>query len=197
MPQPPPAPNFWDKTRALVHSQVTDVALDLFLAQGFDETTIDQVVASAGISRRSFFRYFGTKEDIVLGDVDAQGPLFAEALAARPAGEDPWTALERAAAVLPSSRFSEDRAFAIAKLVFTTPSLRARHAQKHAGWQRSLVPVLQRRMGAACDGPDIRATAVVAAALACLDAAREVWVATEGVEPFTDLYHQAIAAIRG
>lgn len=188
-------PTLWDKTRALVHSQVTDVALDLFLAQGFEETTIDQVVASAGISRRSFFRYFGTKEDIVLGDADTLGPLFAEALAARPSDEDPWTALERAASALPSSRFPEDRAFAIAKLVFTTPSLRARHAQKHAAWQRALVPVLQRRMGTA-DGPDIRATAIVAAALACLDAAREVWVATGGTTPFPALYHEAVAAIR-
>jgi AcrR family transcriptional regulator len=192
-----PAENLWDRTRALVHAQVVDVALEMFLTEGFDATTIEQIVTAAGISRRSFFRYFGTKEDIVLGDADGQGRLLAVALAARPPEEDPWIALERAAASLPSSKFTPERAFAVAKLVVTTPSLRARHAQKRAEWQQALVPVIQRRMGNVDQTPDIRATAIVASALACLDAATDVWVSSGGQEDFARLYAEAISTIRG
>ncbi len=192
-----PAESLWDKTRALVHAQVVDIALEMFLADGFESTTIEQIVTAAGISRSSFFRYFGTKEDIVLGDIEGQVAFLAEALAARPADEEPWTALERAAASLPSSQFSKERAFAIARLVVTTPSLRARHAQKHAECQRALIPVLQRRMGIPSAAADIRATAIVASVLACLDAATDVWVSSGGTQPLDQLYHEAIATIKG
>lgn len=188
--------NLWGKTRALVYAQVVDVSLELFISQGFEATTIDQIVAVAGISRRSFFRYFGTKEDIVLGDLSAQGENLAEALAARPKEEDPWTALERAAAAVPALNISDQRAFAIAKLVNTTPAIRARHAQKHAEWQRLLVPVVQARLGGIPTTPSIRATAIVATVLACLDAAMDVWVENGGRQDFNDLYAQAISTVR-
>ncbi|CAN5457363.1 TetR family transcriptional regulator [soil metagenome] len=192
-----PTLNLWDRTRALVHAQVLDVAVSMFLADGFEATTVESIVAAAGISRRSFFRYFGTKEDIILGGLEEQGTLLVEALIARPADEDPWVALERAAGTLPSAAYSHDRAFAIATLVATTPSLRARHAQKHAEWQRALVPALQHRMGMATDPPSIEATAIVSTVLACLDAATDIWVENGGRGDLAELYRQAIAAVRG
>ena len=64
----------WERTRRRVREEVVDVALGLFLEQGFEDTTVDQVVTAAGISKRSFFRYFGTKGDIVFGDLAEQGP---------------------------------------------------------------------------------------------------------------------------
>lgn len=189
--------NLWDTTRALVHAQVLDVALTMFLRDGFEETTVDAIVAATGISRRSFFRYFGTKEDIVLGRLDEQGAALVDALIARPADEDPWTALERAAQTLPSAAYPHERAFAVARLVATTPALRARHAQKHADWQRALVPALERRMGIVGATPSIEATAIVATVLACLDSATDVWVAREGAGELAELYAQAIATVRG
>ena len=58
-----------DRTRLAVRDQIARAATALFVSQGFDRTTIDEVAAAAGLSRRSFFRYFETKEDVVLSDL--------------------------------------------------------------------------------------------------------------------------------
>lgn len=57
--------------RGETRARIEQAALDLFTAQGFEAVTIDEVAETAGISRRTFFRYFGTKADAVWGDFDA------------------------------------------------------------------------------------------------------------------------------
>jgi len=72
-----------------------------FAFRGFEETTIDQIAAAAGVSRRTFFRYFKTKEDVIIEFLSEVGHLVPAALAARPAEETPLVALRQAfAAVL-------------------------------------------------------------------------------------------------
>src|SRR4051794_2279921 len=51
--------------------QVSNVALDLFSRHGFDETTMDDVADALGVGRRTVFRYFPSKNDLVWGDFDA------------------------------------------------------------------------------------------------------------------------------
>jgi mycofactocin system transcriptional regulator len=57
--------------RADTRARIEQAALDLFTLQGFEQVTIDDVAAEAGISRRTFFRYFATKADAVWGDFGA------------------------------------------------------------------------------------------------------------------------------
>ena len=71
-----------------------DAALDLFLEQGYDSTTIDQVAASADVSPRTFFRYFTSKDHLVLWFHDQAEETMTEALADRPCVA---TAIDRAA----------------------------------------------------------------------------------------------------
>ncbi|MEV4253727.1 TetR family transcriptional regulator [Spirillospora sp. NPDC049652] len=70
-----------------------DAAVELFLAQGYDATTVDEIVAAVHVSQRTFFRYFATKEDVVTGFFDEHDQWFADTLAERPADERPFTAL--------------------------------------------------------------------------------------------------------
>jgi AcrR family transcriptional regulator len=165
----------WDRTRRRVQEEVVDAALALFLEHGFEETTVDQVVAAAGISRRSFFRYFGTKEDIVFGDLTDQGPAILEALRERPDDEPIWDALGHAFGVL-STRISPERGALISRLVATSPALRAAHLEKHLRWQDVLAPEVERRVGTGDAPPGLVGQAVVATALACLDAATVAWL---------------------
>ena len=51
--------------------ELEQIALDLFLRNGFNETTLDDIAAAAGIARRTFFGYFSSKNDVVWGDFDA------------------------------------------------------------------------------------------------------------------------------
>lgn len=165
----------WDRTRRRVQEEVVDAALALFLEHGFEETTVDQVVAAAGISRRSFFRYFGTKEDIVFGDLAEQGPVILEALRARPDDEPIWDALRHAFGVL-STLVNPERGAAIGRLVTSSPALRAAHLEKHLRWQQVLAPEVERRVGTGDAPPGLVGEAIVATALACLDAATAAWL---------------------
>lgn len=187
----------WDRTRRRVQEEVVDAALALFLEHGFDETTVDQVVAAAGISRRSFFRYFGTKEDIVFGDLAEQGPVILEALRERPDDEPIWDALAHAFGVL-STRISPERGAMIGRLVGTSSALRAAHLEKHLRWQKVLAPEVERRVGTGDAPPGMVGEAIVATLLACLDAASTAWLSQGGddLDELQRLTELALAAVR-
>ncbi|MGW0425307.1 TetR/AcrR family transcriptional regulator [Streptomyces sp. NPDC003015] len=189
-------PGLRERMRATIRAEVTEVALRLFIEQGFDRTTVDQIAAEAGLSRASLFRHFGTKEDIVLVDLEEIGRQIADTLATRPDEERPWEALRRAFDVM--TRMNEaapERTLSYLRMLQDTPSLRARHYEKQLGWQEMMVPEIARRLGSGPDHPeDPRPTALVAAALACADAASSGWVACEGKVPLAVLLDRAMGA---
>lgn len=190
-------PPLRERTRRAVRAEIAATAIRLFKERGFDATTVDQIAAAAGISRRSFFHYFGSKEDLVLGDTDALGESVRDALQARPAEESAWEAIRAALMVLRPRADTAAEQLAIARLHHQAPSLRARHLEKHMRWQELLAPEIQRRLGLPdADPPDPRARAFVAAALACLDAAIDAWCESDGAADPIELFDGAIAAIR-
>ncbi|KMS66782.1 TetR family transcriptional regulator [Streptomyces viridochromogenes] len=190
-------PGLRERVRATVQAEVVEVAHRLFTEQGFDRATVDQIAAEVGLSRASLFRYFGTKEDILLGRLEKSGRQIAEALAARPDDEQPREALRRAFDVL--TRMNEaapEQALSYLRMLQETPSLRARHHEKQLSWQELLVPEIARRLGADPDqAEDIRPSALTAAALACLDSASTAWVACEGTVPLAVLLDRAMGAL--
>lgn len=183
--------------RAAVKDTVTEAAMRLFLVQGFDNTSVEQIAAAVGISSRSFFRYFGTKEDVVLGHLAQVGLRLQSALRSRPLDEDPWTALRRAFDVLLTVTEAEpDVARTTSRMLLETPSLRARHLEKQLHWQELLVPDIERRIAMPRRQPDARANAIVAAALSCLDAANTAWTLSDQSIPLSSVLDDAIRAIR-
>lgn len=191
-----------ERTRRAVQAEIGATAMRLFLERGFDDTTMEQIANEAGISRRSLFRYFGTKEDIVLGNLVEAGERARDALEARPADEPPWEALRAALESLADAPgYSPERDLAVAEMLHGTPSLRAAHIEKQLRWQELLVPNIAARLealpGAEADASDPRARAIVACALTCLDVAVESWTRGDGKEDLAELYDRAVAAVRG
>src|SRR5215472_16394034 len=72
------------------------IALRLFTEQGFDETPIERIAAEAGVSRRTFFRYFSSKSSVLWGGFDAEVEAIRVALAAVPAEVPMMDAIRRA-----------------------------------------------------------------------------------------------------
>ncbi|MFK4103772.1 TetR family transcriptional regulator [Streptomyces sp. NPDC019531] len=186
-----------DIARAAVRAELAQVAFELFRREGFDKVTLDDLAAAAGVSRSTFLRYFGTKEDAVLGAFEGQDRRVADALRARPADEDSWTALRHALDAV-VGRYHEDPAGALAttRLVYDTPSLCARHLEKQHSWRPALAEALADRAGS--EGPPTLAHTVLAgAALNCLNVSLAHWTASDGRLDLVTLLDEAFAAVRG
>lgn len=78
---------------AATFERLRAVALDLFTAQGFAETTVEQIAAAAGVSHMTFFRYFPTKESVIVED--PYDPLIADAVRAQPTDLHPLERVRR------------------------------------------------------------------------------------------------------
>jgi AcrR family transcriptional regulator len=198
------AEGYWQQSRQAVREKVVETGMQLFLEQGFDATTTTQIAAEVGISSRSLFRYVATKEDLVLGHLEPQGEVVATALAARPDGESPWDALRAALDSLRGPGYDEDHQLKLTKMIYASPSLRARYMDKRMSWIELLAPEIARRLhaaGAAGSVPeadlDLSARAIVGTSLTCLTLAAEKWAAQDGKVDLGDLYDTAIAAVRG
>jgi AcrR family transcriptional regulator len=186
-----------ERNRQAAYAEISDTAMRLFSKRGFDDTTVEQIAAAAGISPRTFFRYFASKEDIVVGDMLRLGEVVRDALRERPAAEDPWQAMTNALAALADAPGRPTRALETAMLTSANSSLRARHLEKHLRWQELLVPELEKRMGREPGPiPDPGAHAIVGTCLACLDTAMEIWARRNGEGNMEEIYLQALAAVR-
>jgi AcrR family transcriptional regulator len=185
-----------ERTRNAVRAQLADAALKLFVEQGFDATTVEQIAAVTGLSRRSFHRYFSSKED-VLGQWFAEmGQQVAAALAARPAQEPAWLALRRAFDDLVQAMSDRPEARVMTRMMLTTPALHASHLHKYAHWRVLLADVLQQRLTDGGSTPArISAVALAGAALASLESAQEQWVADGNQRPLDELVDEAMNAV--
>lgn len=185
--------NTRDIARAAVRAELAQVAFELFRREGFDKVTLDDLAAAAGVSRSTFLRYFGTKEDAVLGAFEGHDRRVADALRARPAGEDEWSALRGALGSV-IERYHEDPAGSLAttRLVRDTPALCARHLEKQHSWRPALVAALAERAGS---GPTLAQTVRAAAAIDCLNVALDHWTASEGRLDLVTLLDEAFAAL--
>ena len=170
-------------------------ALELFAAQGFQATSVDDIARAAGIGRRTFFRYFASKNDAVWGDFD-QG--LAD-LRQRFAASDPEQPLLDALreAVLDFNRFDpsevpwhRDRM----ALILRVPALQAHSTLRYAAWREVVAEFAAARLGAEAGAllPQLIAHCCLAAALT----AYEQWLAHPAAD-LTELLDRALQALDG
>lgn len=164
-----------ERTRRAVRLELLDAAQDLFAERGYEAVTIDDIASAVGLSRRSFFRYFGSKEALVLGKFERQGELFAEALDERPLDEHPWVSLRRmfdaTASYLADPELSA-RAREMQRVIQSSEALRAGFLERMQRAQDVVAERVTARLRTV--GAERNPTAVaalVAAAFACLTVA--------------------------
>jgi AcrR family transcriptional regulator len=166
-----------ERRKEEIRQDLSKAAIRLFLEQGFEATTIDEIVAPLGVSRRTFFRHFPTKEDLVfVWYEDLTEGLVAEC-AARPASE---TAYQAVCAALRSllRLYDSDPLWSkqMMRLAGETPGLIGKSHEKRVMWEKALAAVVVDRLQ---EGPmrDHYARIIAGTAVNTFAMAAEVWFA--------------------
>ncbi|MFW0786003.1 helix-turn-helix domain-containing protein [Gordonia sp. CPCC 206044] len=135
-------------------TQVVAESIRLFSEQGYESTTVEQIAAAAGVSRRTLFRQFRSKEDMIFADHEALLAQVGERLSAdefapdeAPDGADPWTDVCAAAEIV-FVHFRDTRELAVRRLrvVQRVPALRDRELVTTYRYQRIFEEYLRRRL---------------------------------------------------
>lgn len=175
------------ETRGAIQSQ----GLRLITEQGYEATTCEQIAAAANVSPATFYRYFPTKEDVVLSD-EYDGLLLGF-VQTRPPTEPPVRAVRRSLAAGLESvdaaaiEVIRDRL----RLVLSVPALRARRSEQIRATEELLLPAVAVRMGPGATDLEVRA--VTAAIVAAVVTAVEHWAAHGG--QLAALIDEALAAL--
>lgn len=181
-----------ERKRSETHARIQAEAVRLFLEQGFEATTMDHIADAAGVSRRSLFHYFASKEEIVLSTKAGFPAMVAVAIRARPADEPLLVMVENAFADL--ARAPRDpTGQALARLINSTPSLAAGDQAKYDAVERALAAALAERKGLAGDDLGCRIAAAVGVDVFRL--ATQAWVAGAAETPET-VGHAAFDRLR-
>lgn len=147
-------------------------ALRLFGEQGFHETTVDQIAAAAGVSRRTFFRYYDAKADVLWNEFDTEVETIRSLLAEMPADLPVLEAVRRA--VLAANHYRADDVPELRRrmtLLSTVPDLAASAAVHYDAWERAVSAFVARRSGQPEESlyPLVVGRAVLAACRAAYD----------------------------
>lgn len=173
---------------------VERTALALFASRGFEQTTVEDIAAELGVGRRTVFRYFPSKNDIVWGDFEQVLVRLRDELAAQGERMTLIDALGRAAVAsnrYPTEQLPELRTRMT--LITTVPALQAHSALRYADWRAVVSEYVGARRGERPE--DLVPQTVAFAALGASVAAFSVWVASGGdLERLLRDAHAALAA---
>jgi AcrR family transcriptional regulator len=181
-----------ERTRATLES----VAMRLFAEQGFDATTVEEIAAIAEVSPRTFFRYFPSKESLVIErDAELRDRLF-EAIERHLDEEDPVAmvrvALEEAMAEVGHDL---DQHLLVARILASSPTLRASERERQRSWEEAIAKAIGRRNGKDPER-DLYPRLVGALIVAALTAAVDTWLANGASSDLAAYVDEAFAPLK-
>jgi AcrR family transcriptional regulator len=164
------------KRRSREH--VSRIAMTLFAERGLQSVTVDEICERAQVGRRSFFRYFASKEDAVFPNDRERRAVFRDALAEEVEGETLSGAARRAVHALLDHDLREDREMARlrAELLAEEPALVGHLAMLTSQWTTEVTEVVAQRLGTTTRN-HADARLAVGALLGTLNAAGDLWIA--------------------
>jgi mycofactocin system transcriptional regulator len=160
---------------------VARAALDLFWRQGYDETTVDDIAAAVGVSRRTFFRYYESKREVVWGEFDNELARLRRALQWAPVERPMMDVLREA--VVSTNGFGADELDELRiriRLISSVPTLVAHSAVRYGEWCEVVAGFVAARTGG--DPEALGPQTVARAALGAATAAFISWARNGGGE---------------
>lgn len=179
-----------DDHKRQVRQSLVDSAMRLFARQGFEATTIDAIADAAGCSRRTYFRYFATKEAVVFPRRQERLEAFGVALGLRLQDAPPLQAVREACLAM-AEDYSEhaDQELTRRRVVQTSPTLMASELQIYETWETTIADAVTRRRSSAKRRRQARLFA--AATLGVLRTTLREWYAGECSKNLMTLGRQA------
>ncbi|WP_329122011.1 TetR/AcrR family transcriptional regulator [Streptomyces sp. NBC_01465] len=183
-----------ERKKIKTRTEIRRATYRLVAEQGYDATTVEQIAEAAEVSPSTVFRYFPTKEDIVL--TDEYDELLVAALRDRPEDEPPLESLRFVVqeGLRMSMEIDPAEMRQRTKLMVEVPALRARMMESMSGTGRMLCAVLAERSGRDPDDLEIRVFAM--GTLGGLNEATAYWAERGHQDDLTELVDRAINTLR-
>jgi TetR/AcrR family transcriptional regulator, regulator of mycofactocin system len=176
----PDSPHRVGRRRSTTTGHISNVAIDLFAARGFDEVSVDDVAEAAGIARRTLFRYYPSKNALPWGDFDAHLAHMRDLLSDLDPGVPIGDALRTALLAFNSFDDQETaRHRRRMRVILETAALQAYSMTMYAGWRAVVAAFVARRLGV--KSGDLVPQTVAWTMLGVALSAYEHWLADESV----------------
>jgi AcrR family transcriptional regulator len=183
-------PGLRERKKQSTRQAVEDAALQLYLERGIHETTIDELCARADIARRTFFRYFSSKEDVLLARLRVDIRSVEETFRQAPAAEPLAALLARAVDAV----VADPQAIArFADVVLAIPTLRALYLGMLAEFEDALRDLIAHRLRIPPQGE--RARILAAAAVTGYRVGLEAWMTMEPRPEPGPVLHRSMTAL--
>lgn len=172
--------------------RITDAGVCLFIEKGFEGATVDDIAAAAGISRRTFFHYFESKDDILLSLQSDVGEMFAAEVRRASPTTSPFD-LVRDSALKVCASIPGDDMLAIDRLMRGSASVQARKQASYRQQEEALFAALRERWPEPARETRMRVLAMVAVGATRL--AAETFNQEGGARPFDEVLRGAFDAV--
>ncbi len=135
----------WARKRETSQTKVREIALELFLSEGFEAITMEHIAQASGVSRRSIYRYFGNKEGIFFSNQRARLERFQTLTAHIPPGDSPYAVVLRAVQLLARDIMVErESVLAQYRLIEESQSLLPLEANLIREWDDAMLQAIDR-----------------------------------------------------
>lgn len=181
-----------EEKRQQTLKRITQSAMSLFTKHGYEATTLDAIAEAAGISRRTFFHYFKSKDEILLSQQAGLGEQLVGALASEPTRGSPAETLQAAMRKIAAS-YPLEELVAIDKLMMSIEAVQSRKQANYIRDEHLLLEALRERWPEESD-MSLRLAAQMAIGLTRLSL--DAWRSDGGTRPIVDYLDLAIAELR-
>ncbi len=171
--------------------RITDAGIRLFTAQGYEATTLDQIAAEAGISRRTFFHYFKSKDEILLSMQRGLGDTIAAALLEQPADQPPFAAVLKAMLEVVAPYTSEEL-LALDKLMRASEAVQSRKQAGYIQDEATLFATLRQRWPAE---PELALRLVAMLSIGTSRVSLDTWSRDGGTRPLESYVVETFEAL--
>jgi AcrR family transcriptional regulator len=184
-----------ERRRRRTAAEIERAALELFSARGFDSVTVDEIADAAHISRRTFFRHYASKDDVLLGDPRRDEQLLLKSLDNLPPDMSPVDALHTALLEL-AAELDADAGTTLHRIqvLDEAPKAMATAFTQRQGYLDRLSPIIAERMNVD-EIRDMRPRLIVGTSISAMYVGIWHWLRNSASEPLTAVVAEALSAV--